>query len=204
MRQLPLVFLILNSYSLFAQNKSDHSIINSKSLYDRIEFKASYTGNILWNQGITIGAEYLWRQKAYEKKKKRGTKLITHQYVLQSEIGFTFMPATQTDTGLLTSLGLIWRRTNPKGKQISIGINPIGLYRSILPEVYEVKGDDVQKKTLAGRIYYAPSLTFGFGKFRKNKALSGRYFNFNFGIRTPYNASILPTFTVSYGYRFKF
>ncbi|RKR13098.1 hypothetical protein CLV91_1812 [Maribacter vaceletii] len=183
-----------------AQSDTD----NSATFLDKTEFKVGYSGNLFWNNGLSVGAEYLWKQNTKIKEKRKGPKKITHQYLLDGNLGFTTNFATKTDTGIYTNYGLIWRRTNAKGKQISIALNPLGYYRSILPETYEVKGEQVDKVSFPGRSYYAPSLSIGLGKLRKGKKLTGRYFNVNLMFRTPYNAGTLPSISLQYGYRFNF
>lgn len=95
-------------------------------------------------------------------------------------------------------------KNEQEGKQFSIAFNPLGYYRSFLPETYEVAGDNVGKVFLPGRGYYAPSISVGIGKQRKGKKITGRYFNINFMLRKPYNAGTLPAFNLQYGYRFNF
>lgn len=200
-KHLPL-FLFLGCTQLQAQNKEPSEL--PESFLDRTEFKASYFGNLLWNNGINVGAEYLWKENSKVKERKRSNKTITHQFLLNGNLGVTTNFFNNTNTGLFTNYGLTWRRTNHKGKQISVEFNPLGYYRSFLPETYEVNGDDVDKVFLAGRGYYSPSLSIGFGKQRKGKKLTGRYFNVNFSVRTDYNAGSLPVVSLEYGYRFNF
>jgi len=123
---------------------------------------------------------------------------------LNGNLGFSTNFFTTTDTGIFTNYGLTWRRTNKKGKQFSIEFNPLGYYRSFLPETYKVVGDNVTKSFLPSRGYYAPSISAGIGKLRENKTLSGRYLNVNLMLRTPYNAGIAPFLSFQYGYRFNF
>ncbi|MCK0131377.1 hypothetical protein MWU59_07650 [Flavobacteriaceae bacterium F08102] len=173
------------------------------SFMDRTEFKVGYDGNLIWNNGISVGGEYLWKEKFNVKERRKGTKTITKQVLFNVNGVLSTNFSSQTDTGFSGWFGLIWRRTNPKGRQFSLGINPLGFYRSYLPETYEVKGDKVRKVFLAGRTFYSPSITIGFGKDRPGKKLSGRYINFNFAIKTPNNAGLTPYLSFSYGYRFK-
>ncbi|GAA4278640.1 hypothetical protein [Aquimarina mytili] len=194
------------SFQIHAQfTPEGKQVKDTLSFLERTEFKAGYFGNILWNQGLNVGAEYLWKEKIKIKERKRGgQKRISNQFLFNGSLGFTFNPSTTTDTGVFTHYGLIWRRTNTKGKQFSITLNPLGYYRSILPETYEVKNDRVERVFFPGRSYYAPSMSIGFGKFRKNKKLTGRYFNINLMLQTPYNAGTLPSVFLEYGYRFNF
>ncbi len=196
------IALIIYLYIFKMQAQSQMDV--STTFLDKTEFKAGYFGNLLWNNGLSVGAEYLWKENTKIKERKKGQKKVTHQYLLNGNLGFTTNFATKTDTGVFTNYGLIWRRTNTKGKQISIALNPLGYYRSFLPETYEVKGDQVDRVSFPGRSYYAPSLSVGLGKLRKGKKLTGRYINLNLMFRTPYNAGILPSISLQYGYRFNF
>lgn len=198
MKNYIFIFLCLSTLYLNAQDK-----IDTTSFLDKVEFKVGYTGNLVWNNGLSFGTEYLWKEKRKIKDKKRGQKTITHQLLFDGNLGFTNNFSTKTDAGVFTNYGLAWRRTNPKRKQISITLNPLGYYRSFLPETYEVKGDEVTKVFLPGRSYYAPSLSIGLGKLREGKKLTGRYFNINLMYRTPFNAGVLPSIFFQYGYRFK-
>ncbi len=193
------VFLLLLTLCINAQEQR-----TTLSFLDRTEFKIGYSGNVIWNNGLTFGAEYLWKEKVKIKDRKRGKRTNTHQFLFNSTLGFTTNFSSKTDTGLFTNFGLTWRRTNKKGKQFSIAFNPLGYYRSFLPETYEVKGNDVKKVFLPGRGYYAPSLSIGLGRLRKGKTLTGRYFNINFMLRTPYNTGTVPSVSLQYGFRFNF
>lgn len=200
MRKYIFVFLCVSTFSLDAQDKID----TVTSFLDRTEFKIAYSGNLFWNNGLNFGAEYLWKEKVKAKERKGRQKTIIHQLLLDGNLGFTTNFSSKTDAGIFTNYGLMWRRTNTKEKQISIALNPLGYYRSFLPETYEVNGDDVNEVFLPGRGYYAPSLSIGFGKQREGKKLTGRYFNINLMYRTPYNAGALPSISFQYGYRFHF
>ncbi|WP_298475561.1 hypothetical protein [uncultured Maribacter sp.] len=194
------LIIYLGMLNMQAQSKMD----NSDGILDKTEFKVGYFGNLFWNNGLSVGAEYLWKENSKIKERRKGQKKITHQFLWNGNLGFTTNFATKTDTGVFTNYGFIWRRTNTKGKQISIELNPLGYYRSFLPETYEVKGEQVDKVSFPGRSYYAPSISVGLGKLRKGKKLTGRYINLNLMFRTPYNAGTLPSISLQYGYRFNF
>ncbi len=198
--KLLLVIIYFSFFPIIAQQTPTTNL----SFLDRTEFKVGYSGNFLWNNGLNFGSEYLWKERIKIKDTKRGKRTNTHQFLLNGNLEFTTNFTTNTDTGIFTNYGLTWRRTNKKGKQFSIEFNPLGYYRSFLPETYEVKGDQVNKVFLPGRSYYAPSLSIGLGRLRKKKKLAGRYFNLNFRLRTPYNSGTLPSILLQYGYRFNF
>ncbi|MEW7279900.1 hypothetical protein ABW636_15005 [Aquimarina sp. 2201CG1-2-11] len=176
----------------------------SKTFLSKTEFKIGYSGTILWSNGITVGTEYLWKEIEKEKERRGLQRTNTHQFIFNGNLGFATNFATKTDTGGFVSLGIIWRRTNKKRKQFSIELNPLGYYRSFLPETYEVNGDNVDKVFLPGRGYYSPSLSVGIGRQRKGKVRSGSYFNVTYSPRFNFNTGTLPTFSLQYGFRFNF
>jgi len=188
----------------YAQNETNKTDTFCESFLDKTEFKIGYSGTLIWSNGITIGAEYLWKE--FEKtKERRGTQRTnTHQFLFNGNLGFATNFATKTNTGGFVNAGITWRRTNKKGKQFSIELNPLGYYRSFLPETYEVNGNSVDKVFLPGRGYYSPSLSIGIGKQRKGKVRSASYFNINFSPRFNYNAGTLPVLSLQYGFRFNF
>lgn len=191
--------LLLFDLSLSGQDKTDTTL----TFLDQTEFKIGYTGRALLYNGLNLGAEYLWKEKVKLKDGRSKQKTITHQFLLNGNIGFTTNFATNTDAAIFTNYGLTWRRTGNKGRQISIEFNPLGYYRSLLPETFAVNGDNVEKVSFPGRSYYAPSLSVGIGKLRKGKKLTGSYFNVNFMWRTHFNGGTLPSVSLQYGYRFK-
>ncbi len=194
--------LSLFAGTLYSQRAATVRDTLATPFLERTEFRAGYFGNFYWNPGLALGAEYLLQQKTRTKEKKRRTKIITKQWLANGTLGFSWDP--RAEFGVFTNYGITWRRTNTKGKQLQVQVNPLGYYRSFLPDTYEVNGDDVRKVFLPGRSYYAPSISFGLGKRRDNKKLSGRYLNITYSIRTPYNADFLPAIAIEYGYRFKF
>ena len=203
MKKCILLLLLFYFGAISAQREStvERTELNG-SFLDRTEFRAGYTGNFFWNPGLTFGAEYLWKEKVRTKEKKRRTKIITKQWLFNGTAGLSWDP--RAELGVFTNYGIAWRRTNTKGKQINIQFNPLGYYRSFLGETYEVSGNEVDKVFAAGRNYYAPSISYGIGKFRKGKKLSGKYLNITYMFRMPHNTSYLPVFSIELGHRFKF
>jgi len=197
MKFLNIIFLLISVISLQAQSQT-----GSTSFLDKTDFKVGYSGNLLFDNGLNFGAEYAWKEKQNVKEKKKGQKTIAHQLLFNGSIGYSTNFTNQTDNGLHTYYGLIWRRTNPKRWQLNVELNPLGYYRSFLPETLEVKEGEVSKIGFPGRSYYAPSFALGIGRLGKGKRHAGWYLNFNCALRTPYNASTLPTFALQYGYRF--
>lgn len=200
--ELKLLTLLL--FFTISASMGQESLMSERSFLDRTEFKVGYTGNLLWNNGLRVGGEYLLKEKVSIKEKRRGSKTITNQWLFDGNLGVTTNFSSRTDTGVFANFGLMWRRTNKKGKQLSVGLNPIGYYRSFLPQTYEVSGDDVNKVFLPGRSYYAPSLSIGIGSVRKGKKITATYLNLNLLLRTPFNTTTAPTISLQYGFRFNF
>lgn len=201
------LLVIISLNAVYAQDSdivNDSINISELSVLDRTEFKVSYFGNIFWNNGLNIGAEYLLKEYKKVKNRRGEQRTNKHQFLINGTLGFTTNFSTKTDTGIFTNYGVMWRRTNKKGKQFSIAFNPLGYYRSFLPETYEVIGDNVEKVFLPGRGYYAPSISVGIGRERPGKKITGRFFNVNLMLRTPYNAGTLPAINLEYGFRFNF
>jgi len=202
-----MLFTLLFIKAGYGQNEEEEknrTSILCQTFLDKTEFKIGYSGTILWSNGIAIGAEYLWKEIEKTKERRNTQRTNTHQFLFNGNLGFATNFATKTDTGGFVNFGITWRRTNKKGKQFSIDLNPLGYYRSFLPETYEVNGDKVDKVFLPGRGYYSPSLSIGIGKQRKGKVRSGSYFGVTLSPRFNYNAGTLPTFSLQYGFRFNF
>lgn len=192
---------VLYFTSVKAQTKRS---LSESPFLDRTDFKIGYFGDIFWNNGLNLGAEYLWKEKVKVKQKRRKQKTNTHQFLFNGNIGYTTNFSTKVHNGLYTHYGITWRRLNKKNKLFSVSLNPVGYYRAFYPETYEVKGDNVSKVKLPGRGYYAPSIVLGIGKFRENKKRSGWYLNLRYSVRTPYNASKLNVLALEYGHSFNF
>ena len=199
MKKYIIIFLLCYAIKLKAQSNADVG-----SFFDVTEFKIGYYGNLLNDNGLQLGTEYVWKEKKRVNEKKGGPKTITHQFLFNSSIGYSTNFNNRTDNGLYTYTGLIWRRTSPKRWQLSVELNPLGYYRSFLTETFEVKGDDVSKVKVPGRSYFAPSIGLGIGRQRPEKRRSGWYLNLNYALRTPYNAATLGIISIQYGHRFKF
>lgn len=199
MKKIKLIFLLFLAVNFPALSQS-----NGSSFLDKTDFKVGYSGNLAFVHGLNIGAEYLWKEQQKVKEKKKESKTIIRQFLLNGSLGYSTSFSNQTNNGLATYFGIMRRRVKPNGRFFSLELNPLGYYRSFLPETLEVKGEEVSKVRFPGRSYYAPSFAIGTGKFRSDKRNTGWYLNLNLTIRTSYNALVLPSLTLQYGYRFNF
>lgn len=191
------VILLLFTCKLTAQNTAECS-----SFREKTDFKAGYFGNIFSNRGINLGAEYLWKENVKTKERRGQQKTIKHQLLLNGSLGYSTNFATQTQNGIFAYSGFTFRRVNTKSRELSVELNPLGLYRSVLPTTYHVEGDDVTKVSFPGRSYYAPSVAIGIGRFRKETRRSGWYLNLQYTVLTNYNAATLHIPSFHFGRRF--
>lgn len=193
------VILLLLTVKLTAQD-----VAEAPSLPGRTDFKAGFFGNIFSNNGLNLGAEYLWKEKVKVKERRKGQKTIRHQLLLNGSLGYSTNFATRTQNGVFAYSGLILRRVNTKSKELFVELNPLGFYRSVLPDTYEVVGDEVVSVSFPGRSYYAPSLAIGIGRFRKEVKRSGWYLNLQYTVLRNYNAEVLPILSLHFGRKFNF
>lgn len=199
MKIYKIVFLFMIVSNLQAQSqKKDTSFIGNT------ELKIGFSGNMIWENGMHIGLEYKWKEYIKTKKKKRKKKKVVNQFLFNGNLGYLTNLSTDTDNGGYSRFGIVWRRTNKKGRQLQVELNPLGYYRSFLHETYKVEGDRVSEVPLPGRSYYSPSIAFGIGKLRENKRRSGWYLNLQYSFLSPYNAGVYPMISIQYGYRFNF
>lgn len=191
------VILFALTVKLAAQDAAETS-----SLTERVDFKVGYFGNLSSNHGLNLGAEYLWKEKVKIKERRNGPKTIKHQLLLNGSLGYSTNFATQTQNGIFAYAGLTLRKVNAKSWEFSVEVNPLGVYRSVLPTTYKVVDDDVTSVSFPGRCYYAPSVAIGIGRFRKEERRSGWYLNLQYTVLTNYNTDILPIFSLHLGYKF--
>lgn len=194
-----LVALLLSMVNLMAQNSSE-----TPSFRERADFKLGYFGNLQSNHGLNLGTEYLWLEKVKLKEKRNRQKTIKWQLLLNGNLGYSTNFATRTQNGIFAYSGLIFRRVNSKSWELSVELNPLGAYRSVLSNTYKVVGDDVTSVSFPGRTYYAPSVAIGTGHFRKEKKRSGWYLNLQYTLLTNYNTGELPIVSLNFGCKLNF
>lgn len=203
---LGLSFPILLGFTLLlltTQLSAQDAVIPA-SHYGWTDFKAGYFGNVFDNNGLEVGVEHLWSENVKIKERKKGPKTVLRHFLFHGNLGYSTNFSTSTQNGLFAYSGVILRRVNAKSRERSIAINPLGIYRSVLPTTFEVVGDDVTRVALPGRNYYAPSVSIGIGRFRRATKRSGWYLNLQGTVLTNYNAGILPIFSLHFGRKFNF
>jgi len=193
MKKFIVITFIIMSSILFAQNDTIS-----------IDYNISCFVNNLWNSGLKFGTEYILKQQINKKQqndRKKKKKVKIQELILNADGGFYWDPMSHIAFFLFS--GIKYRNTATEKFQWNIGLNPIGYYRSFLPETYEVNDNgEIKKIFLPGKSYYSPSLTIGIGKYRKDKKMKAWFLNFNFMLLYKYNADLLPLINTVYGYRF--
>ena len=191
------ITLLLLSIQLNAQDVAEPS-----SWLERTDFKVGYFGNVIDNNGLNLGAEYRWKENIRSKERRGIQKTVKRQLLLNGSLGYSTNFATQTQNGIFAYSGLILRRVNTKSRELFIELNPLGLYRSVLPATYEVVNNDANRVSLPGRSYYAPSVAIGIGRFRRAKKRSGWYLNLQHTLLINYNTGELPITSLHFGRKF--
>lgn len=199
-----LVYPFFMLFFLINTNLKAQKPTSKTSFLEKTDFKIGYFGSLIWNNGLSIGAEYTWKENIKIKERKSGQKTIIYQLLWNGSIGYTTNFSIKMEDGLITHYGVILRRVNPKGRLLNLEVNPLGYYRSFLPSTYEVSGNEVFKVRLPGRGYYAPSIALGIGKYRKGKTRTGWYLNLRYYMRTPINGGRYSMIELEYGHRFNF
>ncbi len=199
MKRIFLLIAVFASFNASSQERND-SILNRK-----IKYNYSYFANSFKNPGLNFGIEYVLKQKVRIRNKKRGNKEIfkikTTQLNLSGNLGFYIHP--KNHVGIFTYYGINYRKTKSRGFQYTLGLNPLGYYRSFLPETYKVDiGGNVKKIIFPGNSYFAPNLIIGIGRYRKIKRVKTWFVNLQTMILTPYNANFVPLFNFEFGFRF--
>lgn len=178
-------------------------VTKASSFLGRTEFKIGYFGNIFSNDGINLGAEYLWKEKVRIKERRKGQKTIRRQLLLNGSMSYSTNFGTKTQNGIFVNSGLTLRRLNSKDRGLFVELNPLGLYRSVIPTTYEVVGDEVKQVWFSGKAYYAPSVAIGIGRFPSSTKRFGWYLQLQQSIVTNYNAGFLPVDSLHFGIKFR-
>jgi hypothetical protein len=165
----------------------------------QLTLNVGYWGNNIWNPGVKLGLEYARQVKS--KSNRRGKEVLVQSF-FSGDMGAYVDPGSHT--GLLSQVGLHIRKWRPGKVYYSWGVSPVGVYRSFLPETYEV-GDNgtVNRVTLPGRFYFAPGVHFSVGKQLKNRPGIGWFGGVDLMGLVPYNTYAMVLVNVQLGCRFE-
>lgn len=196
---LCLVILCSLTFQVLAQSSDSES-------KEGIGIYISLVGAVKY-PGLKIGAEYPVITKNIKKEKRNGKyKRITKDREITTHLGFYYHK--DYNTNIFLHAGYLLQRTNRNGWQRSFEPQ-IGISRTFInAPVYAVKDDgEVSKIKGAGDFYFAPALSFGFGKdfSMKNSALPLALFTkATLFTNYPYNNFLYARGMIEVGARYKF
>jgi len=189
------LFLLLLLPIILSAQENNEAVPKYES--QKTSFRIAYFGANIINPGLNFRVERIIREKIKTKKRKNG-KLKTKHILLNGNLGFFWNP--QTHVGLFTNYGFLFRRTSHKFFNTTLGINPLGYYRSFTTETYEVDiVGEVKKKILGGRDYFAPNLIFGIGRKKEKREWFLMYHLF---FINNYNLTLMTQLNLEFGYKF--
>ena len=163
------------------------------------ELGAHYFGNNVWNKGLSLSANKLKSTDSvnclFHKRQKWIEK--NHQLTLG------FYNDQDAYSALFVNVGFYKKRHRTKRWIYLTELKPIGLYRSFLPNTYEInEAGNVSKVTLPGRLYYAPSASLGLGRYTKKHPKNYWHADANMMVLLPYNTYVMPLVNLQIGYNF--
>lgn len=157
---------------------------------------AGYYGNNLWNPGIQVGAD---RQRVTMDKSRNDHDFTVEKW-FTGDLGYYLDPGSHGASFL--QVGTTRRKYKDKMFYTQTGFNPLGIYRSILPETYTVTdAGHVEQVNSPGNWYYAPSVSWGVGQYYRKLPGSGWYARLELMALLPYNTYVQFLFNVNLGYR---
>jgi len=171
----------------------------------------SYFGNMTFHPGVRGSLEKKWKVSHKHKlksKKRKGEFTLSKSRELLPTAGIGFYVHPRHYGALFVDGGLKFRKSRSKSykksvKRWHIGTG-MGIYRSFLPETYEVKDDKIKKVFLAGRTYFYPYFEFGSERSWRKNPNHAYFVAVNTLFLMPYNTTVMPLLNLQIGYRFKF
>lgn len=164
--------------------------------------KLSYYSNMLINPGLSIGTEFILKEKTAKASKKiilnSTNNLKKKTWLLHGQLGG--YSHIYSHSVLFTNYEIRYRRTTKRGTKYFAGLG-LGVERSFLPETYEVKENGtIEKITLPGHFYAGPTLSMGMHIKRRFFATQNELF---IEIQVPflmdYNNTVLPKINFAFG-----
>ena len=177
-------------------------IISQISIAQKPEFpesylKVGYYGNLMFNPGLNANYEFTLIEKDKTRTKiRRKLNVVKYKFnrlVLAPTVGFYVDP--KSHTAVFANASLLYRRINRKGRTLAVGPG-IGIYSSIVRNVYSFSNRTVSESGIEVTSYAAPPLRFEIGRFKKKKDYRGWYSAISVQAPLNYNATavLLPAF----------
>ena len=193
---------------IFSLNNAYSQKTDSINIFKTGTYTFAYFGNNLLNPGVKAGINFILKEKTTTKNKtkkngKIAMKTTINQLLAGADIGFFWQP--ESHIGTFNFYELSYRKINRKDNSYRIfGVGP-GIYRSFYPETFEVDNDgNIRKTNLGGRTYFAPVVTIGSGRFKKDSFLHSLAFSTNLMFLFNYNTGIVPLLNLEIDFCFDF
>jgi hypothetical protein len=123
------------------------------------------------------------------------------EWMALADAGFYLDPGSHA--GAFTGAGFGFRRTSENGRTRSLSFKPASVYRSFLSETYLYDSQGaVEPVTLPGNVYYAPSFSFGIGKYSNQPSQSAWFVQLTVITLMPYNSYVMPLLNLEVGWLF--
>lgn len=157
----------------------------------------AYFGNNFWIPGLSIGCEQS-RTSIQKTNQRNITSTIDKLYFGDAGFFLDYM----RQTSVFVHFGIARRKYYQSGFHTYAGVSPVGVLRAFFPETWNyspsIGGERVQ---VAGRWYYAPSVTMGVGRLRNKTPGTGWFLELNLMALMPYNRAVMPLLNAKAGYR---
>lgn len=170
--------------------------------FKELPIKLGYYSNVFINPGLSVGTEYIFKQKSVPPSKKSLQKklpdLKKKTWLVSGQFGSYIH--LYNHTVVFTNYEVRYRKTTKRGRKFYTGFG-LGVERSFLPETYEVKTDGtINKIFLPGHFYFSPVLSFG--SQLNNKVLGGQndmFMEIQIPFLVDYNNTLLPKINLAIG-----
>ena len=157
---------------------------------------AGYYGNNLWNPGLQVGAD---RQRVTMDKSRNDHEFTVEKW-FTGDLGYYLDPGSHG--ACFIQVGTVRRKYKERMFYTQTGFNPLGIYRSILPETFLVTdGGPVEPVKFPGNWYYAPSVSWGVGQYYRKLPGTGWYAKLELMALLPYNTYVQFLINLNLGYR---
>ena len=158
-----------------------------------VPISVSYYGNMITHPGVKLAVDYPAFGFTKFKAKRRKTKEINKLIYLQPSVAYFVQP--QTFSGLLLAADVGLRRYNTKLYFTDAAMGIGYMWRFNHGETWQLddNGDGHKKNIVSSKGYFAPGLSFGFGKLwiRENKNAISVFSRINSNFLFEYSAGIL-------------
>ncbi|MCK5134518.1 MAG: hypothetical protein KAR19_01925 [Bacteroidales bacterium] len=202
MKKLIIILSFLIPLGILAQEQEKEVTDKEFKLGEYAPMYVSYYGNFVTHPGIKLGFD--WNLLMIEKTKAKKKRIKTIKKILLVTPSITYYSHKASHKGLIISTDLAWRRYSEKlfFREVSLGAGYFRKFNS--GETWETNDDGtVSNIGSTSRGYFAPSISFAFGKrfiIKKGMPISV-FTKLNTNVLTGYDASAVAELSLELGAR---